>query len=138
MNRSIITLAIVGLTLLSAGGCAYPLLDNVTLSNTASSSDQIDVPGKEVEGTTYYPYLIGYNIRDAVDDAFENAGPEYDLIVNAKITVKYYYLLIYYSKYVIVNGTAVNSKELIAQWGDEKYRQWLGSQNVLHHSNLIE
>lgn len=123
-----------------ASGCRYELVEDVVITRADSpKSAAVEIPGgKEVEGNTYYPYLIGYNLKDSIDEAFENAGEEYDLLVNAKIDVKYYYVLIYFSKYVIVTGTAAKSSELIAKMGEEGYRQWLASQNVVARSAATE
>jgi len=133
-----ITMTMV-LVLFLLNGCAYRLADNITVLNSKNNNTTMDLSiGKKVEGNVYYPYLVGYNLQDAIDEAFENAGSQYNMLVNATIDVKYYYVLLYFSKYVIVKGTAINSSELKTSMGEAKYYKWLANQNVLYRSETID
>lgn len=117
-------------------GCAYRMVSDVAIARSMNPAAAPEVPtGKEVMGDAYYPYLIGYNLDDAIADAFEKAGPEYDLLIHARIDVKFYYLLIYFSKYVMVHGTAVNSTELKTQMGEPAFDKWLASQNIVRRAS---
>ena len=130
MKKVIFSVLVVSLFLLQT--CRYHLVKDATiLRNKSLKEQQKTMQGKAVEGNTYYPYLIGYNLQDSMDEAFEQAGPGYDMLVNAKVDVKYYYVLIYFSKYVIVQGTAVKSKELKASMGEEAYQKWYAQQDVI-------
>jgi len=130
---------IMVLVLFLLNGCAYRLVDNITVVNSKNKNINMDMTiGKKVEGNVYYPYLVGYNLQDAIDEAFKNAGPKYNMLVNATIDVKYYYVLIYFSKYVIIKGTAVNSSELKTSMGEVKYYNWLANQSVLYRSETMD
>ena len=118
--------------------CAYRLIDETAIIKTEMSFTEHDISiGKKVEGNQYFPYLIGYNIQGAIDDAFENAGKEYDMLINTSVDTKHYYFVIYFSQYVVVKGTAVNSNELKTKMGDEKYSKWISQQSVIY-KNVTE
>jgi len=127
------------LSMFLLNGCAYRLFDNITVVNSKSKPAHIDQDvGKKVEGDAYYPYLIGYNLQDAIDEAIENAGSNYNMLINTTIDVKYYYALIYFSKYVMIKGTAVNSSELKERMGEEKYSKWFAEQNIFYYSETMD
>lgn len=118
--------------------CAYRLIDDTAIIKTEKSFIEHDISiGKKVEGKEYFPYLIGYNIQGAIDDAFDNAGKEYDMLINTSVDTKHYYFVVYFSQYVVVKGTAVNSNELKKTMGDEKYSNWISEQNVIY-KNITE
>ena len=93
MNRKRNITLIVVLVMFFFSGCAYRLVDNMTVLNAKNNRTNIDLSiGKQVEGNAYYPYLVGYNFQDAIDNAFLKAGPQFDMLVNTTIDVKYYYV----------------------------------------------
>lgn len=113
--------------------CAYRLIDETAIIKTEKSIIEQDMSiGKKVEGNQYFPYLLGYNIQGAIDEAFENAGKEYDMLINTSVDTKHYYFVVYFSQYVVVKGTAVNSNELKTKMGEEKYLKWVSQQNVIY------
>ncbi len=133
MVKKIQYLLLLGAAFFVFQGCAHHLVKNATLVKGQAPAANIDLSkGKQVEGKTYYPYMIGYDFEDSIDKAFAAAGKDFDILVNTTIDVKYYFALIYYSKYVIVKGTAVNSSALKTSMGEEKYKQWLAGQNVIY------
>jgi len=91
---------------------------------------------KEVTGDSYHPYLIGANIDDAINHALEEAGAGYDLLIDATLEVNYYYMIIYFSNYITVKGTAVNSKELKVEMGEQEYFKWISSKSVIQSSAI--
>lgn len=118
--------------------CSFRLIDETTIIKTEKSYMEQEISiGKEVEGNEYFPYLLGYNIQGAIDEAFENAGENYDMLINTSVDTKHYYFVIYFSQYVVVKGTAVNSNELKKSMGDEKYSKWITQQNVIY-KNVVE
>lgn len=117
--------------------CSFRLIDETTIIKTEKNFIEQDRSiGKEVEGNQYFPYLLGYNIQGAIDEAFENAGEEYDMLINLSVDTKHYYFVIYFSQYVVVKGTAVNSDELKAEMGDEKYSKWISQQNIIYKNEV--
>lgn len=118
--------------------CSFRLIDEAAIIKTEKSIMEQEISiGKKVEGKEYFPYLLGYNIQGAIDEAFENAGENYDMLINTSVDTKHYYFIIYFSQYVVVKGTAVNSNELRKSMGDEKYSQWISQQNVIY-KNVAE
>ena len=133
MKRLFVALVV---SLLSTG-CAYRVVDDAVLTRPGGPAPKVDVAdAKPVEAGAYYPYLIGFDLRRAVDKAFAEAGPEYDMLVNASITVKHYYVLIYFSQYVFVRGDAVRSEDLRAQLGEESYQRLIGGPGVISRGAL--
>lgn len=113
--------------------CSFRLIDETAIIKTEKGFIKQDISiGKKVEGKEYFPYLVGYNIQGAIDEAFENAGEEYDMLINTSVDTKHYYFVIYFSQYVVVKGIAVNSNELKNQMGDEKYLKWISQQNIIY------
>jgi hypothetical protein len=80
--------------------------------------------------------LIGTNIDDAINGALEKAGSDYDMLIDATLKVNYYYMIIYFSNYITVEGTAVNSAEVKAEIGEQEYLKWLSSKSILQRNNL--
>lgn len=118
--------------------CSFRLIDETAIIKTEKSIMEKEISiGKKVEGNEYFPYLLGYNIQGAIDDAFENAGENYDMLINTSVDTKHYYFVIYFSQYVVVKGTAVNSNELKEKMGDEKYSKWISQQNIIY-KNVAE
>lgn len=108
------------------------IVENGVIISTRNNVNQVDYKGgKEVDGDSYHPYLIKSNYNDAVKKALDKAGPEYDMLIDATLKVNYYYLIIYFSNYITVKGTAVNSSELKTEMGEEKYNLWLSEKNIL-------
>ena len=132
----IIGIALIGLAIITWGKSLTIINDGIII--TVKSSDKaIESSGeKKVEGDSYHPYLIGTNINEAVDKALEKAGPEYDMLIDATLEVNYYYMIIYFSNYITVTGTAVNSDELKAEMGEENYHRWLAGKNVMQSGNI--
>lgn len=124
-------LIILAVTVFSSG-CSYQVISNAVIQKQAVEAlDTSKLKGVEVEGKVYYPYLIGYNFQESIDQAFAQAGEGYDIIVNAKVDTKYYYGVVYFSKYVFVTGTAIKSSEVKASMGEEGYTHWLAGQNII-------
>ena len=116
-------------------GCSYPLAEDIALVRSEAPRQSLPLTmGKAVEGAAYYPYLVGFNLTDAVDRAFDNAGPEYDILVNTRVDFKYYYFLVYYSQYVRVRGTAVNSAALKGAMGAAAYDKWISGNGIRHRT----
>lgn len=115
--------------------CSYRMMDNAVIQKGPQNQQKVkEEIGKKVEGYAYYPYLAGYKLQDAIDSAFVVAGPDYDMLINTTVDVKFYNILVYFSKYVIVKGTAVKSAELKNSMGEAEYQLWLRGQNVVYRA----
>ncbi|GAL65094.1 hypothetical protein [Algibacter lectus] len=118
-------------------GKSVSIVDNGVIITNKSNNVVASYQGKkEVTSDSYHPYLIGTNIEDAISLALENAGPGYDMLIDATLKVNYYYMIIYFSNYITVEGTAVNSAELKAEMGEQEYYKWLSSKDILQRNNL--
>ena len=107
--------------------CTTRLVDFTVISskNIALNFDKSD--GKRTEGQSMNVLMIGVNIKDAIDDALQNAGPNYDMLVDGVLRAKQFP---FYGGYV-VEGTAINSRELQASLGQEGFEQFLAEHNVV-------
>jgi len=132
-----ITLIVLGTCLVGLAihswGKQLPMVENAVIrAPTFQVASSSYAGAKEVEGNHYYPYLSGNNINEAVFNALEKAGSEYDMLIDATINVKYYFLFVYFSDYVTVKGTAVNSQKLQEEMGPAKFAAYLQGKNVIY------
>lgn len=113
------------------------VIDNGVIITNKSCKELTPYQGqKEVTGNSYHPYLMRTNIDDAINSSLEKAGPGYNMLINATLKVNYYYMIVYFSNYITVEGTAVNSTELKAEMGEQEYFKWLSSKDILQRNNL--
>lgn len=113
-----------GLTLTS---CSMRLVDftvisskNVNLAGIKKSE------GVRVKAEKVYFLGIGWNIKDGIDKALEQAGPQYDMLIDGVVRYGSYPFI----ATVTVEGTAVNSETMVAQMGQEGFNQWLSGHQV--------
>lgn len=103
---------------------------------TAISSKNVNLgldrtQGVQVEGTETYILGIGWNIKDAMDKALEEAGPEYDLLMDGVVRYASYFFV----ATVTVEGTAYNSGDMQAALGEAAYETWLSSSEIYQKNN---
>ncbi|WP_430934160.1 hypothetical protein [Saccharicrinis sp. 156] len=135
-----IVLIIIGIALIVLAIVTWcksvSIVDNGVIVTNKSNNVVTSYQGnKKVTGDSYHPYLMGTNIDDAINGALEKAGPDYDMLIDATLEVNYYYMIIYFSNYITVEGTAVNSAELKAEMGEQEYFKWLSSKSVIQRHN---
>lgn len=106
--------------------CSQRLVDFTVISSKNHSINFDLDQGKATSGQSMGVFSMGSNIKDAMDKALENAGPQYDIIVNGVVRAKTYF---FYGGYV-VDGTAVSSKKLIANLGQDGFEKWKAENNV--------
>lgn len=130
----IISIALIALAFITWGK-KLTIIENGTIITSNSTIKPFKYGGaKKVEADSYHPYLIGTNTDQAVTSALKKAGPEYDMLINATLEVKFYYMIVYFSNYNTIKGTAVNSKALKGEMGEKRYISWLAKQNVLQRN----
>jgi hypothetical protein len=127
MKKLRISFAIALTTMLMMSSCTTRLVDFTVISskNIALNFDKSD--GKRTEGQSMNVFFIGVNIKDAIDDALQKAGPNYDMLVDGVLRSKQFP---FYGGYV-VEGTAINSRELQANLGQIGFEQFLAEHNVV-------
>lgn len=108
--------------------CSVRLVDFTVISSKNHSINFSLENGKITKGKSMGIFGFGTNIKDAMDKALENAGTQYDVLVNGVVRSKSYY---FYGGFE-VEGTAVNSRKLIAQLGEDGYKKWLSEQIVFN------
>jgi lipid-binding SYLF domain-containing protein len=121
-------LLMLALTVIFLSSCSARLVDFTVISSKNHSIKFNMDEGKVTKGKSMGVFAIGANIKDAMDAALENAGPQYDVLVNGVVRSKSYP---FYGGFE-VEGTAVNSRKLIAQLGREGYEKWLSQQVVFN------
>lgn len=110
----------------SISSCTFRLVDYTVISSKNVSLNFNKKSGKSVEGSKSYFLGIGWNLKDALDDALEQAGPGYDLLVDGVVS---YSSLFFFTK-VTVKGTAVSSEDMAMELGEEGFEKWLSGVDV--------
>ncbi|MDO3693963.1 hypothetical protein QVZ41_03750 [Wenyingzhuangia sp. chi5] len=82
--------------------------------------------GVKVNASKSYFLGFGWNIKDALDIALEEAGPDYDMLIDGVVRYASYPFVLQ----IKVEGTAVNSQKMIAQMGQEGFNQWISGHQV--------
>ena len=120
------SLLLIAITTLTLSSCSVRLVD-YTMISTKQVNLQVDkTQGKKVEGKKSYFLGIGWNLKDALDRALENAGPGYDLLVDGVVR----YNDVPFVLTIKVEGTAINSSKMIAEMGEENFKNWLDGKEV--------
>lgn len=125
-NRStLILFALIGMLTLSS--CSYRLVDFTAISSKNVNLDIDRTKGVKVKGSQTYFLGLGWNIKDALDEALEKAGPEYDLLIDGVVRYGSYPFV----TTVTVEGTAVNSSAMKQSLGEAGFEKWLQKQDLL-------
>ena len=122
-------LFVLALAVILLSSCSARLVDFTVISSKNHSIKFNLDEGKVTKGKSMGVLGFGVNIKDAMDQALENAGPQYDVLVNGVVRSKSYY---FYGGFE-VEGTAVNSRKLIAKLGQEGYENWLQGKKVAYN-----
>ena len=115
--------------LFSLSSCSMRLVDFTVISSKNVNLDIDRTKGKKVEGNKAYFLGIGWNIKDAMDKALEEAGPEYDLLVDGVVRYGSYPFI----STVKVEGTAVSSSAMKSKLGDAGYKEWLEGKQLTYN-----
>ena len=126
MKKIKLSLLLALTTVVFLGSCSTRLVD-FTVISSKNHSLQIDKSiGIPVKGTSLGFLRIGVSIKDAMDNALQKAGPEYDLLIDGVVRFEDYFLLGGYS----VEGMAVNSAKLKKQMGEKGFNEWIERENI--------
>jgi len=123
---------LISICLIFLSSCSYRLLDFTVISSKNTNLTIDKTKGKRTEGKSMKFLGIGVTIKDAVDDALENAGSKYDILIDGVLRAKNFP---FYGGY-IVEGTAFNSDEMQAALGEEEYQKWLKENDVFDSETL--
>lgn len=128
--KKLVTTSLI-LLLLTSCSSTTRLVD-FTVISSKNHSIKFDLSeGKQTKGESIHFWGSGANIKDAMDEALQNAGPQYDVLVNGVVRE----VVKLFSAGYEVEGVAINSRELIALYGNEGYEKWLARQTIFDPVN---
>ena len=128
--KKLVTTSLI-LVLLTACSSTTRRVD-FTVISSKNHSIKFDLSeGKQTKGESIHFWGSGANIKDAMDEALQNAGPQYDVLVNGVVRE----VVKLFSAGYEVEGVAINSRELIALYGNEGYEKWLAMQTIFDPVN---
>ena len=125
MQKFSFLLAFVIITLF-ASSCTVRLVDFTIISSKVHSVYIEKSLGVKTTGKCMKFAGWGANIKDALDNALENAGIGYDLLIDGVVRARNG---LFVSGY-IVEGIAINSAKLKAELGEDGFNEWLLKNNV--------
>lgn len=127
MIRYLFTIIILAMAVLLQS-CSYRLVDFTAISskNVALDLALAKKMGKRTEGSKKYFLGVTYNIKDALDDALEKAGPNYDLLVDGVI----YYKDAFFVVTVICEGIAIDTSLMKKKLGQVGFEKWLNGHKI--------
>ncbi|MDT0646929.1 hypothetical protein RM545_09510 [Zunongwangia sp. F260] len=131
LRITFILLAIIGS--ISLTSCSMRLVDFTVISSKNVNLDIDRSQGVKTEGKKTYFLGIGWNIKDAMDEALESAGPEYDLLIDGVVRYGSYPFI----ATVTVEGTAVSSSAMKSSMSEAGYNEWLKNQNILTEDTAV-
>ena len=126
-------LIIAVLAVMTLTSCSYRLVDFTVISSKNMNLEVDRSLGVATEGKKSYFLGLGWNIKDALDEALEKAGPEYDLLIDGVVRYGSYPFV----ATVTVEGTAVSSKQMKESMGVANYENWLKEQKVVSEKTAV-
>lgn len=126
-------LIMVALAVMTLTSCSFRLVDFTVISSKNVNLNIDRSQGVKTEGKKSYFLGIGWNIKDAMDEALEAAGPEYDMLVDGVVRYTSYPFV----SGVTVEGTAVSTKAMKARMGEAGFQEWLKGQDVLTEETAV-
>ncbi len=117
----------IAILALSLGSCTRQVMNFTTLSNASTNLQFQKSQGKKTTGK--HLTFLGFNssITEATQEALEKAGPDYDLLIDGQIGISDYFFVYGF----VVEGTAVSSRNLISQLGQEGFEQFLAEHEIV-------
>jgi len=132
--KKLFKLTFVAFLAMAMASCSQRLVDFTVISTKNADLNIKKSSGVKTEGKSMKFLNIGVNIKDAIDDALENAGSDYDLLVDGVIRAKQFP---FYGGYV-VEGTAVSTSNLKSQLGEKGFEEWCKQHNIVTPSSEVE
>ena len=127
------SLFIILISVMTLTSCSYRLVDFTVISSKNMNLEVDRTKGVATEGKKSYFLGLGWNIKDALDEALEKAGPEYDLLIDGVVRYGSYPFV----ATVTVEGTAVSSKQMKESMGVANYEKWLKEQKVVSEKTAV-
>ena len=132
---------LLAMTLMVLSGCTRRMIDftvisskNVDLGDNRAAIGQVRVEGTDACWFVLFIPMCQPNIKEAVDQAIESAGPGYDALIDGVLSQTTWHVLLTGKVAFIVEGTPVKTAEMHGGEDDGDERTALGP--VLYHSSL--
>ena len=106
--RHVFKLVLLMSLLLFTSGCSYRIADLTIASTKLHTIQDSEQAEKRVEGKSFGIFGEGASLGDAIDDALQQAGPDYDLLIDVVVRCKSYLVV----EGFVVEGTAIDSQSL--------------------------
>ncbi len=110
-------------------GCSIRMVDFTVISTKNVKIPSTAIGPRVVGEDCIVVFLVPFgipNMKEAIDNAIENAGPEYDALVDGVVYINNYHFLVGTQCYK-VEGTPINTKKSVTL--DETQQK-----NLLRHS----
>lgn len=117
----------VGMLLISMSSCSTRLVDFTVISTKNTNMIVDRENAKRTEGKATYFLGIGFNLKDGIDDAIQNAGTEYDMLVDGVVRYKN----LPFVTIIEVEGLAVSSRSIQTSMTDEEFEQWCSTHDIM-------
>ena len=118
---------------IALSSCTYRLVDFTVISSKNAEIGVDRTKGVSAKGSKGYFLGFGWNIKDAMDRALEEAGSQYDLLIDGVVTYSSYPFVVV----VKVKGLAVSSRDLRASLGEEGYNDWVKNHDIFDPENAV-
>lgn len=125
MKKQILSILALSVVLVFSS-CSTRLVDFTVISSKNHSIAFNKTEGKQVVGKSMGFLGLGTSIKDAMDNALEKAGPEYDILIDGVVRIDDYFMVAGYR----VTGTAVKSKDIKQAMGETNFDEWCQNNNV--------
>ena len=122
----LIKLVGVGLLFISLSSCTTRLVDFTVISTKNTNMIVDRENAKQTNGKASYFLGIGFNLKDGIDDALENAGTKYDMLVDGVVS----YQRIPFVDVIKVKGLAVNSRGIQSSMTHEEFKKWCSNHDI--------
>jgi hypothetical protein len=132
--KNLFKLTLVTLVMVVLSSCSARLIDFTVISTKNVNLGLKKSEGVKTEGKSMKFLGFGVSIKDAIDDALENAGPDYDLLVDGVVKQKSYIVVAGFT----VEGIAVNTENLKSQLGEKGFEEWCKQHNIVTPSAPVE
>lgn len=126
MKSNKFSFLLVLLTLFYFSSCSYRLVDFTVISSKNYSLKIDKSQGVRVSASSNGFLGLGASIKDAMDKALQNAGPDYDLLIDGVVRINDFVLVSGYK----VEGIAISSSKIKASLGQKGFEDWCKANNV--------
>lgn len=117
---------VILITIFTLSSCTIRLVDFTVISTKNAEIGVDRSKGLPTDGKKSYFFGIGWNLKDALDNALEKAGPEYDLLIDGVV----FYKKLPLRTVIKVKGLAVKSSDLRAFLGQKGYEDWCKANDI--------